>query len=88
VIRTKYKLNGSIGKHKARLVVKGFAQVEGIDHEETNCTYYQDNYNQNNFVYCNSIRIATCKCIKQIEEKVNMKQFKINRREGEPPQII
>ena len=34
VYRIKYKKNGDIDKYKERLV-KGFAQQEGIDYEET-----------------------------------------------------
>eukprot|EP01018_Ginkgo_biloba_P014420 Gb_10191 [translate_table: standard] len=35
VFRMKYKADGTINKHKARFVVKGYAQKEGIDSEET-----------------------------------------------------
>jgi len=35
VFRTKLNLDGSINKHKARLVVKGYAQVAGMDYFET-----------------------------------------------------
>ena len=35
VFRTKLNVDGSVNKHKARLVVKGFAQVFGIDYSET-----------------------------------------------------
>ena len=35
VYRTKYRLDGSDNKHKARLVLKGFSKVEGIDYIET-----------------------------------------------------
>ena len=35
VYRTKLNADGSINKHKARLVVKGYAQVFGVDYLET-----------------------------------------------------
>lgn len=35
VFRTKYHSNGTIDKHKARFVVKGYAQQQGIDYEDT-----------------------------------------------------
>ena len=35
VFRTKYHADGSIQKHKARLVVKGYSQQQGIDFKET-----------------------------------------------------
>ena len=35
VFRTKLNPDGSISKHKARLVVKGYAQNYGIDYTET-----------------------------------------------------
>lgn len=35
VVSLKYKSDGSIERHKARLVVRGFTQTYGIDHEET-----------------------------------------------------
>jgi hypothetical protein len=33
--RTKYASDGSVERHKVRLVSKGFSQVEGIDYHET-----------------------------------------------------
>eukprot|EP00253_Pinus_taeda_P030787 PITA_30787 len=35
VYKKKYKVDGSLDKHKARLVEKGFAQNEGVNYEET-----------------------------------------------------
>ena len=35
VFRTKLNANGSVNKHKARLVVNGYAQVFGVDFSET-----------------------------------------------------
>eukprot|EP00253_Pinus_taeda_P022347 PITA_22347 len=35
VYKSKYKTDGSLDKHKAMLVAKGFAQKQGVDYEET-----------------------------------------------------
>ena len=35
MFRTKLNADGSINKHKARLVVKGYAQVFGVDFFDT-----------------------------------------------------
>jgi hypothetical protein len=35
VYKNKYKSDGSLDKHKAKLVVKGYAQKESMDYEET-----------------------------------------------------
>ena len=35
IYRVKQATDGSVEKHKAKFVAKGFSQVEGIDYEET-----------------------------------------------------
>ena len=35
VYKNKYKADGSLEKHKSRLVEKSFAQKEGVNYEET-----------------------------------------------------
>lgn len=35
VFKTKFNPDGSVNKHKARLVVKGYAQILGVDFLET-----------------------------------------------------
>ena len=35
VFKTKLKPDGTIDRYKARLVARGFSQIEGIDFEET-----------------------------------------------------
>ena len=35
IYKIKHTINGSIEKHKASFVARGFSQVEGIDYEET-----------------------------------------------------
>lgn len=34
VYKTKYKVDGSLDKHKARLVIKGYQQHAGIDYHK------------------------------------------------------
>ena len=34
VCKTKYNPDGSLHKHKALLVAKGYSQVQGVDHED------------------------------------------------------
>ncbi len=33
--KVKHKVDGSVSRYKARLVAKGYAQIYGIDYEET-----------------------------------------------------
>ena len=35
MFKVKYYLDGSLNKFKARLVVRGFSQVQGVDFEQT-----------------------------------------------------
>jgi len=35
VYKVKHNVNGYVSKYKARLVAKGYAQIYGIDYEET-----------------------------------------------------
>jgi hypothetical protein len=35
IYKIKHTVDGSIEKHKTRIVARGFSQVEGIDYEET-----------------------------------------------------
>lgn len=35
IYKTKFKLDGSIDKHKARIVAKGYSPKEGINYRET-----------------------------------------------------
>jgi hypothetical protein len=43
VYRNKYASNGSVERHKAQLVSKGFPQVEGIDYNKTFYPYAKMN---------------------------------------------
>lgn len=44
IFRTKVNPHGSINKYKARLMVKGYAQVYGVDYLEDFCSYYKTQY--------------------------------------------
>jgi hypothetical protein len=44
VYRTKYVSNGSVKRHNAQSIAKGFSQVEGIDYNETFSSIAKMNY--------------------------------------------
>jgi hypothetical protein len=46
VFRNKLNEDGQVTRNKARLVCKGYAQVEGIDFEETFFPSFQNGSNQ------------------------------------------